>query len=214
MAWGSMCGFHIDQVARTPKSPLAKCPPLGFGMDSWALFCRWPLLLWVRMAPVSGARQPFFVHSSILSFISLRTGLNHQVGFPRIVREPTTVYLNTGAEPVGMVVQDSRPPVFWCLCPWIPLSELSGGNVWAFGSLLQMTGHEVYAKAHFVILSWLSFSYYDSELKSQIPFESYQPTCSHINQHSKGNKFKIGIQNSKFLVEHTPEDSHICISAK
>lgn len=53
------------------------------------------------MALVSGTGQPFFVYASILSSILLRTRLNQQIGFPRIVREPTTVDLYTGIDPVG-----------------------------------------------------------------------------------------------------------------
>lgn len=63
----------------------------------------------------------------------------------------------------------------------------------------------------FVQLSWLPLSHYDSELESQITLEKI--TCSCTNQ-IKENKFRIGIQNSKFSGRCKPGISHLGIEAK
>lgn len=68
--------------------------------------------------------------------------------------------------------------------------------------------------AYFIKISQLLFSYYDLEVRSQIPPENQSTHMRSANQNSKGNKFKTGIPNFRSSVGHTPESSQICINAK
>lgn len=183
-------------------------PNQHFRMNSWALsachLCyrefKWPMSLQLD------TMYSFTQTSCFLLYSERKTGLDNQVHFSL-----TCGRLFTLARPVltqqVLLAQDSWVSLFSSMCPWLSPSELS--------QLLKTDFRWQCLKPAWGLIrvqsSWLPLSRYGSEVESQIPLEKI--TCSCTNQ-IKENKFRTGIQNSRFSGRCKPGISHLGIKAK